>query len=818
MNKIIKLFSVFLLLSQGLLAQKKTGVYGHITDTSSHPLEGVSIFIENYPKNAISDENGYYFLEFEPDTAVIVRFFLVGYKPGEQVFQLKVGESMRLNKSLIPNQVNVREVTIEDQQNRLEGINKINPRLLTNLPNASGNFESIIKTMPGVSSNNELSSQYSVRGGNYDENLVYVNDIEIHRPFLVHSGQQEGLSFINSDMVSNVKFSAGGFDARYGDKMSSVLDITYKTPRTFAGSAMASLLGGSLNLEGASKNRRWTYLMGARQKSNQFLLNSLDTKGDYKPSFTDIQTYITYTVNEKWDFALLGNYSRNKYVLIPQDRETSFGVFNEILRLKVFFEGQEIDSYDSGTGAFTTNFTPNKNLKLKFIASAYQSVEQENFDIKGEYLFDEIETDFSKSNFGKVRANRGIGAYQNHARNYLVAQVSNLEQRGIYYYKKSLIQWGVKYQHEEIIDKLSEWNLEDSAGYATPNTSPEVALRDVVKSNNKVYSNRYSAFLQNSFALNTSNTLKLTIGLRSTFWDYSKEWNISPRGTFSYKPKWKADWVFRASSGIYDQPPFYREMRDISGKLNTQVKAQRAIHYVFGADYGFKAWGGRPFRFTSELYYKQLQHLIPYEIDNVRIRYYANNSAHGYAAGIDFKLNGEFVKDLESWFTLSILKTEEDIQGDSYYKKNADGDTIGIIYPGNIPRPADQRVTFSIFFQDKLLKNPSNKVHLNLVFGSGLPIGTPDNNRFGDTLRLPRYQRVDIGFSKEFIGKRGGLETSSLKYFKSLTLYLEVFNLLKIANTVSYTWIRDVTQTDNLYAVPNYLTGRIVNFKVVAKF
>ena len=683
---------------------------------------------------------------------------------------------------------------------------------------------------------------------------MYVNDIEIYRPFLVRSGEQEGLSFVNSDMVSSILFSAGGFDAKYGDKMSSVLDIKYRKPRGFAGSASMSMLGGALHLEGVSENYRLSYQLGIRQKSNQYLLNSLNTKGDYNPSFTDVQTLFIYDITDKWEIDLLANYSRNRYNTIPLTRETEFGTVNEALRLTIFFDGQEIDKYETYMGAISNVYRPNSDITLKLITSAFRTFESEAFDIQGQYWLDELEKDIGKDDFGEVKFNRGIGTYLTHARNDLDAFVYNAEHKGYlsngsasHTTGKSLyLLWGIKYQHESINDRLSEWNMLDSAGFSLPHPADSVGytipalqpaqiieVQDLLKTKINIRSNRYSGYLQNNWTWSSKDTTELTFtsGIRANYWDLNKQMLVSPRVSFSIKPNWKNDVIFRAATGYYYQPPFYRELRDLNGKINYNLKAQKSIHFVLGSDYNFKAWN-RPFKFVSEIYYKHLENLVPYEIDNVRIRYYAENSANGYATGIDLKINGEFVKGIESWASLSVMKTEEDIEGDFYYEYyNAEGVKIipGFTFdqqavdstrfePGFIPRPTDQRVNFSLVFQDYLPRFPNYKMHLNLVFGSRLPFGPPTFERFKDTLRIPPYRRVDIGFSALLFDKNKREETPKrlLKHLNTIWASLEVFNLLGINNTISYLWIKDVTNRQ--YAIPNYLTARLLNVKLIVKF
>lgn len=806
------LFLSLLFVNTVVFSQAAT-IFGAVKDSAGKPLISVNVSLVGVPGGTTTNEEGSYSLSVPAEEQITVAFSFIGLKTVKIKLKLSPGQNYELNTTLKPAATQLIGVVIKENQQGRGAFTRLDPKVATTLPNASGSFEAVLKTLPGVVSNNELSSQYSVRGGNYDENLVYVNDIEIYRPFLVRSGQQEGLSFVNPDMVSSVLFSAGGFDAKYGDKMSSVLDVTYKHPTKFAGTAGISLLGGSLSLEGSTKNHRFTYLFGARQKSNQYLLNSLDTKGEYRPSFTDVQTYLTYNITPEWEIDALVNIASNKYTIIPQNRETTFGTVSEALNFKVYFDGQEMDAYQTYMGALSAIYLhPGNKLRLKFITSAYQSYEDEIFDVQGQYFINALEKDFGAKNLGDSVNNVGVGTYLPHARNRLSATVYNAEHKGFYNYGDHFITWGTRVQHEEIQDRLNEWRYVDSAGYAIPQ-APESAIlmQDVINTRVTLSSNRLNGYVQDSWSINDSSQMHLNYGIRANYWDLNKELLVSPRVSYSIHPRWKKDVVFRASSGYYYQPPFYRELRDLTGNINTSVKAQKSIHFVLGSDYSFKAWG-RPFKLVSEIYYKYLDNLVPYKIDNVRIRYYANNNARGYATGIDMRLNGEFVNGLESWASLSVMQTQEDIKDDFYYK---DGQRIE---PGYIPRPTDQRVTFGLFFQDYLPKLPSFKMHLNLVFGSGLPFGPPKSERYKDTLRIPFYRRVDIGFSKQIIGENVRLKIKStfFKHINSVWLSAEVFNLLQVDNTVSYLWVADVTGKQ--YAIPNYLTPRQINVRLIAKF
>ena len=827
-----------LLLSPNIQAQGTGKLLGKITDAQGNPLEFVNIAISGSAAGASTDAKGNFELTIPANKDVSIIITSIGYDKETINLRLAPGEKRIIARSLRESTTVLADVVVEDQQLRTTNLTRINPKNAQIIPSVSGGIEALIKTLPGVSSNNELSSQYSVRGGNYDENLVYVNDIEIYRPSLVRSGQQEGLSFLNSDMVSSILFSAGGFDARYGDKMSSVLDIRYKRPTTFAGSFSASLLGASAHLEGASDNHRFTYLMGVRQKSNQYILGGLETKGEYRPSFTDVQGLVTYDLNEQVELSFLGNYARNVYNLIPETRETKFGTQDMPLRLTIYFDGKEADQFNNYMGAFSFTYKPRQNTQLRWTVSAFQSHESETYDIQGQYWIANLQN--SSSDSIEVTETSGIGTFLNHARNYLDATVINAEHRGAISGSSNYLQWAVKYQHEIIDDKMNEWEMIDSAGYSIPypggipgqpGYTGSLTLAESVLSKNFLSSNRYSGFMQNMFLLDGDSThVSITAGLRANYWDVNKQLLISPRATFSYKPNWQKDILFRLSGGLYYQPPFYRELRDFEGNLNTSLKAQTSIHFVAGSDWNFLAWD-RPFKFVTEIYYKYLDNLVPYEVDNVRIRYYAKNNAHGYATGIDMKVNGEFVKGIESWVSLSIMQTQEDIKDDFYYNyyNKADslivpGRTVDqapvdslIQYPGYIPRPTDQRVNFGLFFQDYLPRNPTYKMHLMLMFGSSLPFGAPGTPRYTQIFRMPPYRRVDIGFSKQIKSEDSQLRPGNfINYFKTIWISAEIFNLLQVNNTVSYIWVKDFQNRQ--YAVPNYLTSRQLNIKLLVTF
>ncbi len=816
------LFVILLVHSYVYSQQGQSQVRGKITDEKQKPLELVNISIFGFPGGTVSDNKGNYRIEVPANTPVKLVFSFIGFEKQDFDVVLSDGETKIINAVMKSSSEMLPDIIIQDERIRSTNLQRINPKELTNIPSVSGSIESLIKTLPGVASNNELSSQYSVRGGNFDENLVYVDDIEIYRPFLIRSGQQEGMSFINPDLTSSILFSAGGFDAKYGDKMSSALDIRYKRPSEFAGSFSASLLGSTAHVEGASNNQKFSYLLGFRYKTNQYLLNALETKGNYQPSFFDVQTLLRYDISKKLEISFLGNYANNKFNFIPETRETKFGTISQVKQLTIYFDGQEVDQYQTYLGALRLNFKPTKQTQLKFITSAFSSDESETFDVQGQYWIGEVETGLGESNFGEVVGTLGVGTFLNHARNYLNANVWSAEHKGSYEEGKNYLTWGVKYQHEKIDDQMNEWELIDSAGFTLPRPpdhpgSPNpvvnnLVLNTYVKSKVNLSSNRYMGFVQNTHDFGGNNkNFSLTAGLRANYWDQNRQLLISPRASIAYHPDWTNDVLFRFAAGYYYQPPFYRELRNFDGTMIYDQKAQKSIHLVAGSDWDILLWG-RPFKFITELYYKFLDNLIPYEVDNVRIRYFADQTAKGYATGIDMKINGEFVPGIESWASMSYMKTQEDINGDYYYN-----DKNEKVEPGYIPRPTDQRFRFSMFFQDYLPMNPSYKVHLALYFGSSLPVGPPKSPKYQHTRRMPPYRRVDIGFSKQLIGEHTRLSAGNpLHYLKSLWISLEIFNLLDINNTISYIWVTDVDGIE--WAVPNYLTPRQLNLKLVTQF
>lgn len=809
------LFTVLLLLvtvsasAQDTRSPGPTGtITGSVTPLNSRqPLQFVNLAVKGTVIGATTGADGKYTMKVPANQEIVILFSYVGFETDSVKLKLKAGETVILNHGMRQISTELESIEVKDQQLRTSTFSRLDPKVMTFIPTINASVEDLIKTLPGVSSRNELSSQYSVRGGNFDENLVFVNDIEIYRPFLVRSGQQEGQSFLNPDLVSGISFSAGGFDAKYGDKMSSVLDIKYKKPKEFAGSFDISLLGANAHLEG-SFAKKFSYLFGIRYKTNTYFLKALDTKGNYKPRFFDVQGMLNYEIDKKWELSFLGNYTNNYYKLIPETRETSFGTLDEAYKIKIYFDGQEVDRYTNWLTALTLTYKPVKNVRLRLISSVFQASESETYDISGEYWLGKLEA-YQGSSQGQVTEVMGVGAYLDHARNYLDGSVFNIEHRGSWDRDNSNLLWGIKYEHEFFNYKSSEWELQDSAGYSLPHPQDSIGsqfppktdlvLYNVINTDNDVNTNRISAFIQDTWTFNTGwADLSLTAGIRGIWYDYSGQVNVNPRINVSLKPRWKQEMVFRLSAGYYSQPPTFREMTDLRGEIVPDLKAQTAIHVVGGSDLYFRAWG-RPFKFVTEVYYKYIRNLIPYEIDNLKIRYFGTNDAHGYATGIDFRINGEFVKGAESWASLSIMKSEEYFEGTW------------------IPRPTDQRLNLAIFFQDYIPKFPTWKMNLTLIYGTGLPFGPPDSPRSAQTLRTPPYRRVDIGLSKQLIGSDTRFSSKNpFRVFNSMWVSLEIFNLLQISNVVSYQWVTDINGKE--YAVPNYLTPRLINLKLIATF
>ena len=856
---ILGIFSCFCLSAQ-------TGfITGTTIDQSNGVLPGVSIYINGVDKtlSSSSDSDGYFNIEVPSNKNFSVEFRFAGKKPIFKSVNLKQEQVTQWRIRMFDSSTSIGTAAEVTDYRRNTTMTKMDPKVLVNIPSIKNDISSIILTQGlGVSVTSELSSGYNVRGGNFDENLVYVNDIEVYRPFLVRAGQQEGLSFPNPDMISTMSFSAGGFEARYGDKLSSVLDINYARPSSFSGSVMASLLGASLHFQDKSEKGNFTYNTGFRYRSNTYVLGSLDTEGDYNPNYIDLQTYMTWRPNDKgvWNFDILGNYSRNRYNFVPQTRETNIGNINEALRLTIFFDGQERSQFETGFGAISANYVPFPKRLLKFQLSAFKTQESETFDILGQYTLDELERDLGADEFGDVLRNLGVGSFLEHGRNYLDATVLTFNHKGLMESDngEEKLRWGVRFQNEIINDQLREWVYIDSVGFSTPiSPSNEIQLNDVVIGENNLNTMRAMGHAQyeRKRSLDSGSEWTANLGIRANYWSFTKENVISPRAVFSYKPfkektrldssgkaiKFNKDVLYKFAAGYYYQPPFYREIRRFDGTLNENIQAQKSMHFLASMDYNFTAWD-RPFKFIGEAYYKNLVRIIPYEIDNVRIRYYADDTAKGYTTGTDFMVNGEFIKGVQSWIRLSLLRSREDIANDNFLEfYNSDGELIieGItandevvetveVDPGFIRRPTDQLFSFSMFFQDEMPRYPAWKVQITGFYGTNLPYGPPGNERRDDILKTPSYRRVDLGLSRELFYARnerlkdiaeGKIESEAdddkTRFFKSGFVSLEFFNLLGINNTINHTWIEAVNGRQ--YAIPNFLTGRRINLKLVLK-
>jgi len=813
--RIIITFIIFLVAS-GLKAYSQEYLRGRIADEENNPVFLANVSIEGLPAGTMTENDGEFVLKLPRQRNFTLVISCIGYKP-MKIPYAEIQDQEFIEITLETEVTDIKEVSVSTRREYATTLRHIDISAMSLVPGTEGSVESLIKSLPGVSSNNELSSQYSVRGGNFDENLVYVNDVEIYRPLLVRSGQQEGLSFVNSDLVSSVNFSAGGFDAQYGDKMSSVLDIRYRKPTEFKSSLTASLLGGAAHIEGTSPDKKFSWLSGFRYKTTAYLLNSLETSGEYDPKFTDFQSLLSYDFSPKFSLSFLSNISSNAYNFVPQTRKTEFGTAKNPLNLVIYYEGNEADQFETYLGALTMEYKPSNDLSLKFIGSAFSTFEEETYDILGQYLINELDNTIGSDTYGDSILNIGIGSFLDHARNYLEANVISGSHIGEYNGSKHKLKWGIKYEYRDIQDRLSEWHMIDSAGYSLPYNGEHVNLQEVIKSKNNLSSTNASAFLKDTWAFKRGgNEYYLTAGIRSSYTGLNNQFFISPRASFSYKPEWEKDIMFHLSSGIYYQPPFYKELRYPDGSLNKNLQAQESYHVVLGSDYIFKSWD-RSFKFSTELYYKFMDNLVPYKVDNVRLRYAAENMAKGYATGIDFKLNGEFVKGVESWVSLSFMHTKEDIRGDQYTVSYDDGSTE-LIKPGYYLRPTNQLMNFGLFFQDYLPNNPDYKVHLTFKYGSRLPYSSPDKDRYDNNFELPPYRRVDIGFSKAIIQNRN---SNSFRFIENAWISAEIFNLLGINNTISYIWVRTVQNQSNIpgqFAVPNYLTGRRFNIKLVMKF
>ena len=807
-----------ILLPKLMYAQTTTILRGVIKDTKKQSIEGVNIQFKTF--GTTSDKNGNYSIRIPLNQSITITYSHIAHYSFTKEITATSKNVMRFSPILTPKTEALKEIVLKNNKKNAAGVTKIDVLKAKNIIGPNAGVENVLMTLPGVNNNNELSTQYNVRGGNFDENLVYVNGIEIYRPFLIRSGQQEGLSFVNSNLVKNINFSAGGFQAKYGDKLSSVLDITYRDAKEKATTIDASILGGSITLEGQFLDKKLSAITGIRYRDNSLFVNSKQVETNFKPRFTDVQSFLSYKVTDAFTLNFLGNFSLNNYNYTPISRRTRFGTVNAPIELTVFYDGQEKNNYLTLFGALSANYEVNDAIELTATASSYNTQEEEYFDIAAAYNLGEVDANVGSEDFGEVEFSEGIGSQLNHARNDLDALISNFQLKGTYKKESLEISAGLKYQHEDIKDRIREWEIIDSLGFSVRppltagNNQPYVSFEGPIlpyqniRADNNVQINRVSGFIQ----LNEKRSWKdheiwYSVGVRAQNWKVTgngvpskNQVTISPRGQFAIKPDWSQDMLFRVSGGWYSQPPSYRELKDYNGQLNVDVKAQKSIHFVSGMDYSFQMWE-RPFKLTTEIYYKDLSNINAYSIDNVRIRYRADNKTTGFASGVDVRLNGEFIAGSESWVSLGYLKTMENIDNQ-----------------GNIARPSDQRLKFGILFQDYVPNLPDLKAYLNLVFNTGVPGGSPSySNPYNFQNRLRDYKRADLGVSYVFTSAKKQFTTGFLSNFKELTAGLELFNMFDIQNAITNTWVRDV-YSKTQFGVPNFMTGRVLNFKIGMQF
>ncbi len=833
--KLFRAVILTVLLFNAAFAQQQTAsVSGRVVDKEEKPLPGISITLSGQTQGVVSSDSGEFTIRVPANKPIALVFSATGFHTVQRNFYLNNDEAEKITVRMERSSRVLEEVVIKDERERREvGLVKVNPRHAVVLPSPVGGVEGLIKVFVG--SNNELTSQYAVRGGNYDENLVYVNDFEIFRPYLVRNGQQEGLSFINPELTGSISFYNGGFQAKYGDKMSSVLDVQYRKPKESGGSVYAGLLEQGLHLEGVSKNQKFTYLAGIRNRSNRNLLRSQETKGNYVPSSSDLQALLTYQVNNTWQLEMLGNFSMTRFFLIPEEVKLTSSVlsplFSANLGLDVYFQGRELDRYTTRMVGFSAIQQVNKNLRLKWMLSNFENREQEAYDISGAYLFGERSFDKESAEFGMITNPLGAGVFMNHARNRLVIRNYSAAHKGTYNLPSSghMLQWGLQLDKTIIRDKLSEWEAQDSAGYNLPYNNDQLVLNKVLRSEADLDINKVSGYIQDNIVVNDQLTVQG--GVRFNYNTLNKEFIVSPRVNLSWQPSKNEDWIIKLAAGAYDQPPFYREMRRYDGTLNPDLKAQKSWQFVAGAEYNFNMWNKRPSRLTIEAYHKAMRDVSVYDIDNVRIRYAGNNNAKAYATGLEIRLFSEIVKDAESWVSLGFMRSREKIDDFHYYRyKNAAGEFITAqtedqvvadsarFDQGWMRRPTDRLVTFGMFFQDYLTTNKNFKVHLHTIFGSNMPYNIPGSVRYRNALVIEPYMRVDIGFSalllsSEKINRRSH---HPFRGVKDIWASLEVFNLLDRHNTISYMLVKDFSNT--VYTLPNRLTPRLLNFKIMVRF
>ena len=792
--KKLHLITIFLLLAMSISAQQFT-LSGKVSDQDGNAIELATVSCLEQGAVTMANLKGEYSLKLQSKDSVVVRFSMVGYQTKTRVLRNPRG-NQKLQIQLQPMEA-LQEVVVTERRRQTTGTEQLDAKNLRQTPSTTGNaVEELVQQQAGVSTHNELSSQYNVRGGSFDENSVYINNVEVYRPLLIRSGQQEGLSIINSDMVEKIGFSSGGFEAKYGDKMSSVLDIQYRRPTRFEGNVNASLLGAGVFLGYASKEKvtingqqtaKFTMSHGLRYKSTRYLLGSLETKGEYRPNFLDYQTYITYQPNERWSLDIIGNISENHYNFQPTDRETSFGTMQNVKTFKVYFDGQERDIFRTlfGTARLTRSF--NANSKISLLYSAFHTKEQETYDIQGQYWLNDAQT----------QDQLGVGTYMEHARNYLTANVQSLRLMANHKAGKHDWEAGVTVKWEKIEEKSREYEMRDSSGYSIPHSADRLDMIYTLQARNDVKSHRIEGYIQDTYRFTKgSNYFTLNYGLRISNWSFSNETLLSPRVSMAIVPAFNSNCTFRLATGLYYQAPFYKEMRDTitqngmtTATLNEKIKSQRSLQVIGAFDYRFRMLN-RPFKFSAEAYYKALANLIPYNVQNMKVTYEGQNKCSGYAAGLDLKLYGEFVPGSDSWLTFSLMSTRQKINGQW------------------IPMPTDQRWAVNLHFTDYFPGTDRWKMTLRLAFADGLPFGAPHHGLTNQQFRAPAYKRADIGMSFRAI-KNG-------RVLKNLWLGIDCLNLFGISNVNSYYWVTDVTNRQ--WAVPNYLTGRQINGKITAEF
>ena len=792
MDKKIMILLMALTFSINAIAQTFT-LRGKVTDEDQNPVELATVACLKQGKVAMTSLKGEYSLTLQSADSVVVQVSMIGYKTKTRVLRKPRGVQT-LQMVLHEDNKMLSQVTITGQKIQTSQTQELKTEQLKQMPSATGNaVEELIQSQAGVSTHSELSSQYNVRGGSFDENSVYINNVEVYRPFLVRSGQQEGLSIINPDMVEKIGFSTGGYEAKYGDKMSSALDIIYKRPKKFEATAAMSLLGASAYVGFSNKKLAWAN--GLRYKTNKYLLGSLDTDGEYKPSFLDYQTYLSYKPNKRWTIDFIGNISDNHYDFTPTDRETSFGTMENVKSFKVYFDGQEKDLFRTYFGTFSITRHFGDSTSVSLLGSAFSSKEQERYDIQGQYWLTQTETS----------ENLGVGTYFEHARNYLKSNVASVKLMVRHKTKRHAIEGGLTWKTESVKERSVEYEMRDSAGYSIPHNGKDLYMIYSLKAANSLKANRIEGYLQDTYRFRGANqeTLyTLNYGVRFSHWNFNKETIVSPRVSLGIVPAFNQDLTFRLATGLYYQAPFYKELRDTStvngvtiAELNKKIKSQRSIHFIGAVDYRFKL-NNRPYKFTAEAYYKALGNLVPYSVNNVKVVYYGNNECSGHAAGIDLKLFGEFVPGTDSWISLSIMDAKMKLKGKS------------------IPLPTNQRYGINMFFTDYFPGTDRWKMSLKLAYADGLPFSAPHKELESNSFRAPAYKRADIGMSYRALNNEDRKMKKSP--FKNIWLGIDCLNLFGINNVNSFYWITDVTS--HQYAVPNYLTGRQINVRLLFEF